>query len=182
MTRSPSQSLVRGDKVIPSTSPMLPQLFTIWHRTRSDTTFMSRFTSTAMGMMKVLSLVMVMVSYIFFLPPFSKDIFPLPSPSLSTSSSKTNNNITGGFKHIIVPGYPLRNSLNAIMWSKWVSQAERRTLRFYGRVLARSVGASYDDVEISWPYLQARGMEGFIVDLQDIFNAPIDRRDAHAEE
>jgi hypothetical protein len=62
------------------------------------------------------------------------------------------------------------------MWSKCVSPPEYRALRFYGRVIAGAVGASFDGVKISWPYLQRRGMEGFIVDLQDIFEAPLDRQ------
>jgi hypothetical protein len=92
----------------------------------------------------------------------------------SACQQRTSANITS--QDVITATYPLRDSLNKIMWDKCLTPPEGATLVRFGRIYARAQGDAADGHAINDQYISTTGLDGLTDCLAEIFKAEAARR------
>lgn len=83
-------------------------------------------------------------------------------------------------QNVITDTYPLRDSLNKIMWDDSLTTPEGAALVRLGRIYARAQGEAKDGVLINRNYIERTGLDDMADALLDIFRSEAQRRTGSA--
>lgn len=78
----------------------------------------------------------------------------------------------GSFKGVLIHGFPLRDSINKLMWSEYTTDADKEMLAWWARAYAIVRGRVHSKMRVDEDYILALGLEKFPGDLQRMFEAP----------